>query len=285
MEFFKMFKTPFFDEMDKGGGAANAGGNASGGIADPNAGQGGSQGGAQGGNQGGNPGGTQGGDPGTEDVTQTQAFAHRLKEATDKERTKALDEFIAGEGYTYNGKPITTYAEYKKAQDEVKAQQDRDKFKQDNGFDPETVKPLFEQWKQNDPDFQELRSIRQEKNVNTALNDLNNELKDNGLDIVLKDLSAEELKKVPNIAKVTEYVQKGHSLADAFWLANKKDILSVQIQKTQQETVKRIAANGAASPGSLAAGGESGPTDVWNMSSKDFKEMQEKALRGELKKS
>lgn len=184
----------------------------------------------------------------TPDVTQTQVFSQRLKEST----TKAKDEIIAelyGESHG-----IKTYSDYQKAVNEAKEAEDKEKFQNENGFNPDSVKPLFEQWKQSDPDFQELSKIRQEKNINQSLTDLNNELKDNGVDIQLKDLSDSEIAKIPNVDKVTEYVSKGHSLADAFFLANKKDIISRQTAAVQQETIKKIAANGASSPGSLAGG-------------------------------
>ena len=119
------------------------------------------------------------------------------------------------------------------------------------------MKPLFDQWKESDPDLQEARLMRAERNQTKALTDLNNELKDAGIDLQLKDLSDAELSKLPNIDGILGYVQKGHSLADAFFLANKKDIISRQAQTAQQETIKKITANGESSPGSLSAGGES----------------------------
>lgn len=220
------FKAPFCEEIDAGGGAANAdvsNVSTSETVAESN--------------------------NGTE-VTETQVFAKRLKESTQK----AVDaEYEKLYGTEYGIKSKADYDAYM-AKQEAEAQ--REQFKQQNGFDPDTVKPLFEQWKKNDPDFQELSQIRKEKTVNKHLTDLNNELKENGVDLQLKDLSDEEIKKIPNVDKVTEYVKKGHSLADAFWLANKKEILSKEKTTAEQEAIKKIASNGASSPGSLSAGGE-----------------------------
>ncbi len=185
------------------------------------------------------------------DVTTTQAFARRLKEAT----TKAKDELIAEMYGESHG--IHTYAEYQAALAREQAEAERAKLQEEIGIDPDALKPVFQQWKESDPDFQELKAIRAEKNITKALTDLNNELKDAGIDLQIKDLSDSELLKLPNIDKILEQVQKGHSLADAFFLANKKDIISRQAQTAQQETIKKIAANGASSPGSLSAGGES----------------------------
>jgi hypothetical protein len=183
------------------------------------------------------------------DITATQAFAKRLKEAT----TKAKDELIAEMYGETHG--IYTYADYRKALAEQKAAAERAKLQEEIGIDPDALKPVFQQWKESDPDFQELKAIRAEKNITKALTDLNSELKDAGIDLQLKDLSDAELSKLPNIDGILGYVQKGHSLADAFFLANKKDIISRQAQAAQQEAIKKITANGASSPGSLANGG------------------------------
>lgn len=56
---------------------------------------------------------------GNVDVTKTQIFAHRLKEETSKAAQSARDALIAEQGYEWNGKPITTEADYKQALKEV----------------------------------------------------------------------------------------------------------------------------------------------------------------------
>jgi len=167
---------------------------------------------------------------------------------------KAKDTLIAEMYGESHG--IRTYAEYQKAIADQKAEEQRQQFQEKNGFDPDTVKPLFEEWKKSDPDFQELSHIRQEKNITAALSDLNNELKDCGIDLQLKNLSDEEVTKIPNADKVTELVSKGKTLSEAFFLANKKDIISKQTQAAQQETLRKIADNKASSPGSLSGGGD-----------------------------
>ena len=186
----------------------------------------------------------------TPDLTQTQAFSQRLKESTQKAIDQEYDR-LYGTEYGIHSK-----AEYDKAIADQKADEERQQFQEQNGFDPDTVKPLFEEWKKSDPDFQELSYIRQEKNITAALSDLNNELKDCGMDLQLKDLSDAEVAKIPNADKVTELVSKGKTLSEAFFLANKKDIISKQTQAAQQETLKKIADNKASSPGSLSGGGE-----------------------------
>jgi hypothetical protein len=51
-------------------------------------------------------------------------------------------------------------------------------------------------------------------------------------------------------------------LADAVFLANKKDFIARQTQQTQQETIKKIAANGASSPGSLTGSATTGEPEL-----------------------
>jgi hypothetical protein len=185
-----------------------------------------------------------------EDITQTQTFSKRLNEMTQKNIDAEYSRLF---GADYG---IHTKADYDKAIAEQKAEEERARLQQETGIDPNSLKPIWEQMKETDPDFQELKSIRQEKNMTTSLTDLNNELKDAGIDLQLKDLSLEEIAKLPNVDKITEIVKRGHTLADAFFLANKKDIISKQSQAAEQAAIKKIVANGASSPGSLSTGTE-----------------------------
>lgn len=217
------------------------------------------------------------------DVKPVQSQEDNAKYADMRRKTESetKDKMIAE---MYGSQGINTYADYQKAIADQKETEDNAKFQEETGVNPDKMKPMFEQWKKSDPDFQELSNMRQEKNLNKELENLNSELKENGVDIQLKDLSSEEINKIPNVAKVTEYVTKGHSLADSFWLANKKDIMTKQAQAAQQDTIKKIAANGASSPGSLGGGGEGQEKTVYSMSKDDFKKMQDEVMRGDRKK-
>jgi hypothetical protein len=200
----------------------------------------------------------------------------------NEEKQKAIDaEYSRLYGQEYG---IHSKADYEKAIADQKAAEERARIQEQTGIDPDNLKPIFEQWKQSDPDFQELSKIRAENNTKAALSDLNNELKNAGLDLQLNDLSDAELLKIPNIDKVTEQVQKGHSLADAYFLANKNEIINQRAAKAEQETIKKITANGASSPGSLATGGEGESKTIYGMAKTDFKKLQEEVLRGERKK-
>lgn len=212
------------------------------------------------------------------DITETQAFSRRLNEQTQK----AVDaEYSRLYGTEYD---IHSKAEYDAAIAKQEADAQRQQFQEQNGFDPEAIKPIMEQMLKSDPRYQRLEQMDKEANVSKAVTDLNNELKDVGVDLQLKDLSDAELAKLPNIDKVLGQVQKGHSLSDAFFLANKKDIISRQAKAAEQETIKKITANGASSPGSLAAGGEGEAKSIYGMGKTDFAKLQEEVLRGERKK-
>lgn len=217
------------------------------------------------------------------DVKPVQSQEDNAKYADMRRKTESetKDKMIAE---MYGSQGINTYSEYQKAMADQKETEDNAKFQQDNGFDPNSVKPLFEQWKQSDPDFQELSSIREEKNISKALTDLNSELKDCGIDLQLNDLSTEEVAKIPNVDKVTELVRSGKTLAEAVFLANKKDFFAKQTATAQQDTIRKITANGASSPGSLGGGGEGQEKTVYSMSKDDFKKMQDEVMRGDRKK-
>ena len=88
----------------------------------------------------------------TNPVTETQAFAHRLKEATSKARNEERESIAKSLGYE-------SYADM---------QQKREaEMLKEKGFDPEDVSPVVEQLVQKrlaeDPRLQELDAYRQEK--------------------------------------------------------------------------------------------------------------------------
>jgi hypothetical protein len=178
-------------------------------------------------------------------------YAQVRREAEQSARTKALDEFIAKEGYTYNGQPITTYEEYQRIKAEVDAADEKAKFQEANGFDPDVIKPVVEQMLKSDPRYQRLEQMEREANITAAVSNFDKEFPELGVK------TFDDIAKLPNIDKVYEYVNgKGLSLNDAYKLANYGDVIGKTAAQAQQEAIKKIAANGASSPGSLAAGGE-----------------------------
>lgn len=83
-----------------------------------------------------------------EPVDQTQAFARRLKEETEKVRLAERENIAKSFGYT-------TWAEYAEAQTNNKLL--------DKGFDPDTVRPVLKDLIRDDPDYQEAMKYKAEK--------------------------------------------------------------------------------------------------------------------------
>lgn len=87
-----------------------------------------------------------------EDVTKTQAFAHRLKEEKDKARKEARDEIATALGYE-------SFEALQKSRE--------NKLLEDKGLDPEQVNPivdeLVKQRLDNDPRMRELEALKQQQ--------------------------------------------------------------------------------------------------------------------------
>jgi hypothetical protein len=194
-------------------------------------------------------------------------FAAIRREAEQKAATKAKDEMIAEMYGESHG--IYTYADYQKALADQKAQEQRQQFQDENGFDPDVIKPVVEQMLKSDPRYQRLEQMEREANVSTAVSKFSEEFPELGIK------SFDDIAKLPNIDKMYEYVNsKGLSLNDAYKLANYGDVVTKTAQTAQQEAIKKIAANGASSPGSLAGGGETvffTPDQVRAMSQSEVK--------------
>lgn len=87
-----------------------------------------------------------------EDVTKTQAFAHRLKEEKEKARKEAREEIAAALGYE-------SYEALQKSKE--------NKLLEDKGLDPEQVSPIVDELVQKrlkeDPRMQELEMLKQKQ--------------------------------------------------------------------------------------------------------------------------
>lgn len=87
-----------------------------------------------------------------DDVTKTQAFAHRLKEEKEKARKEARDEIAAALGYESF---------------EALQKEKENKLLEDKGLDPEQVNPIVEelvkQRLDNDPRMKELEALKAQR--------------------------------------------------------------------------------------------------------------------------
>lgn len=114
------------------------------------------------------------------DVTETKAFANRLKEATTKARNEERDAIAKELGYE-------SYADMQKKR--------QDQMLEEKGFDPAEVSPIVEELVERriaeDPRFKELDSIREQKMKEWA----EKELKD------LSDLTGGRVKTLADVPK------------------------------------------------------------------------------------
>lgn len=106
-------------------------------------------------------------------VDTTKAFSKRLKEETEKFKSEETSKIRNEERQR-----IAESFGYESWDEFVKTQTDNSML--NKGFDPEEVRPLFESFKKNDPEYQEAMKYKKEKEeleqkvwAQTCLNDLN----------------------------------------------------------------------------------------------------------------
>lgn len=132
----------------------------------------------------------------TPEVTETQAFAHRLKEATDKARAKEREDIAKQLGFE-------SYEALQKSREK--------KTYEDKGLDPDEVAPVVEeivkQRLESDPRMQELESYRQKQAQEWAKKELTE----------LKALTGGKITKLDDVPKdVLELWKSKGSLKGAY---------------------------------------------------------------------
>ena len=163
-----------------------------------------------------------------------KAFAARL--AKERERLeaelkqKARDEWIAEQGYVWNGKPITTEAEYKQALYE--------KELQEKGQDPSLIKKLIDEH----PDVKAARELRQKIETEERQRKEFREFVEAYPDVKPEDIPIE----------VWEQNSRGIPLRYAY-----ADYALKQL-KAEQTKAKANAQNAANSTGSVTSNGDTG---------------------------
>jgi hypothetical protein len=167
-----------------------------------------------------------------ETVTQTQAFAHRLKEETARAKDAVIAEMYGTQG-------ITTYAQYQKALADQKAAEEAQKI----GIDPD----FYQRFSQLE---QKLNLTEHEKVLMKQEHDLESDPKTGELFKQWKD-------------EVKDYAQRANCDYDvAFTIISRNklpELIASQVQKGEQEALKKINANAASSPGPLSADGVTVP--------------------------
>jgi hypothetical protein len=136
------------------------------------------------------------GNANTQSVTETQAFAHRLKEATSKARNDERENIAKSFGYE-------SYAEMQKAREQS--------LLRDKGLDPEDATPIIEEIVKRrlaeDPRLKELESLEQERRNNWAKKELDE----------LRELTGGRISKIEDVPKeVLELWKTKGSLKGAY---------------------------------------------------------------------
>lgn len=193
------------------------------------------------------------------------------------ESQKAIDaEYDRMFGAEYG---IHSKAEYDERIAQQQAEEQRQQYQEQYGIDPNAVQPLIDKALENHPAVIQARKQANALQLDNAAMELSKVAKSLGINEEIKSWA--DVEKLPKYEAIKEQIMKGNDIVNSAKLAYFDDM----VQARQQETIARIAANGAGSPGSLAGQGEPTTNDYANMSSSDFKAIQERALRGELRKS
>ena len=144
---------------------------------------------------------------------------------------------------------IKSKADYEAYMAEVEQAELIDSLK-DEDIDPREV---LEKYKQTDPEYRELQQYKNDNYIKTQIQELNNDLKELGIDTTITTL--DDLTKLNSVEKMTELLKAGRTLSEAYFLANRKDIVMKQTELAQQKAINKIAANGNSTPGSLSDNG------------------------------
>lgn len=172
----------------------------------------------------------------------------KFKEVRTKAAQEAQDKLIAEMYGESHG--IYTKADYDRAVREQKEQEMLQRVRNEEVDPQEFVRTL----KENDPEYQELTKMKKEIYVNEQIKELNAELKDIGVDIQISSL--DDLAKLENADMIIKKMDIGNNLTDAYFLANKKNLLLKETEKIRNETISKIKQNGDSTPGSLADTGQ-----------------------------
>jgi len=190
--------------------------------------------------------------PAAEEVTQTQAFARRLKEETDRAKQEARDSYIAEQyqGQEWKGRPITSEAELQQALYESELEQ--------SGV--EDIDRLINEH----PDVKAARlereSVQRQQQIYAEWSELTEEYPD------VKDFS-----QIPKEVFALKEA-KGIPLLDAY---NRIHVKKVKLE-TEQETIRKLNKNAASSPGSALDDGVVHKTkNVADMTQEEFEAYRE----------
>lgn len=184
----------------------------------------------------------------TEKPVQSPEENAKFKEVRTKAAQEAQDKLIAEMYGESHG--LYTKADYDKAVREQKEAAMLEQMKSDE-VDP---KEIYKALRENDPEYQELSKMKAEIYTQNQLKELNAELKELDLDVQINTL--DDIASLDNADKIIKHIESGKTLSEAYFLANKGELIKKEAEKVRQDTIKKIQANGDATTGSLSNNGQ-----------------------------
>ncbi len=172
----------------------------------------------------------------------------REQDAYDRAQQARVDKIYAdmfqGQTDPYTGKPITTEAEYR-AYEANKQRQDQEKAMQEAGIKPEVIEGLIDQRVAQHPAVvaaQQAAAAAREQQAMVAEQQAQSAIaaemqKITAIDPTVKSL--EDIAKMPTAADFNRYVQRGNTLEEAFYLANRKDIEQKRLAAAKQTAINQ----------------------------------------------
>lgn len=177
---------------------------------------------------------------------------------------RARDNMIAEMGMEWNGKPLTNYAEYQRAIEEKRLMEEAEQ----RGYDPNLYAEMQMMKK-------EVDSYRR----SSILSQQDYELSSDPVKSNIYNLWKDEIREMAD--------RHDCDLNTAFSVMLTErigEVLSMNQQKIQNETINKINANQKSTPGALGSANERSSLDAWSMSDDEFEKMKAKALNGELRR-
>lgn len=198
---------------------------------------------------------------------QNAIFAKIRRESEARVREaelRARDNMIAEMGMEWNGQPIRNYDDYQRAVKEKQLMEEA----QRRGIDPNV-------YAETQLLREEVASYRRE----SLLTQQDYELSGDPVKGSLYNSWKDEIREMAD--------RHGCDLNTAFsvMLTDRiGEVLSMNQQKIQNETINKLNANQTSTPGALGTANEQPTLDAWSMSDDEFEKMKSKALNGELRR-
>lgn len=206
-----------------------------------------------------------------------QAAARRAREqqAAEEDRQKAVDavyaELLGNQINPFTGKPITTQAEYR-AYQQQKDQQATTAALQRAGIDQNMIQRMVQQ--ELAPMQQQLQAA-QAREAQVVAADYNRKA-DAMIAAAVKEIAAKydpnikslaDIEAMPTAQRFLELAQRGNTLEEAFYLANREEIDKRRVAAAYRRGVEQSANRQHLSPTPAASGGEpvKVPADVARM--------------------